>query len=355
MEGHMSKTTLALEAAVAAVIANMPKDEGDRPAARRRHEVDKAFARIMKLIAPRVRHFIRQYGLVGHWEDAEQVCAIAVHRAITSYDPAKAQFTTFVNWQIRGELQSLRFRVMTDQRPSAQKVDATTVSINSVTHGPDGDETTLEAVIQDESAQGMTEAGASDYLATTALHALVDSYIGHLRDTGIEQLKRRPRPKRRPALALPDTVPAAYARASHHGVEHHEIETLEQRLQRDREIIERRLLDVEALDGMEIAGVSKERARQISKRAIKTIGEIAGSDAKFRVMADYRKVGMLRSRSAAAQADAGGAPASPAPSVVILPDRMRPRSERPVGTEEDFDPAVLETTATPRIQSVLRH
>ncbi|WP_204348458.1 sigma factor, partial [Klebsiella pneumoniae] len=70
--------------------------------------VDRAFAQILKLIAPRIRHFVRQYGLTAHWEDAEQCCAIAVHRAIESYDPAKAQFTTFVNWQIRGELQSLR-------------------------------------------------------------------------------------------------------------------------------------------------------------------------------------------------------------------------------------------------------
>nr|WP_275887922.1 MULTISPECIES: hypothetical protein [Sphingomonas] len=30
-------------------------------------------------------------------------------RLFISYDPTKAQFTTFMNWQIRGELQSLRF------------------------------------------------------------------------------------------------------------------------------------------------------------------------------------------------------------------------------------------------------
>src|ERR1700754_2067311 len=164
----MSKTTIALESAVAVVIANMPKDTEGRGTPRQRAEVDKAFAGIMKLIAPRVRHFIRQYGLAGHWEDAEQVCAIAVHRAIQAYDPEKAQFTTFVNWQIRGELQSLRFRLMADQRPSAKKVAATTVSINSVARGPEGEETTLEAVIEDETALELTESAASDYLAGNA-------------------------------------------------------------------------------------------------------------------------------------------------------------------------------------------
>ncbi|NWP75035.1 sigma-70 family RNA polymerase sigma factor, partial [Escherichia coli] len=91
--------------------------------------------------------------------------AIAVHRAIESYDPAKAQFTTFVNWQIRGELQSLRFRLMTDQRPSARKVEATTVSLSALATSPDGDEVSPEAMIEDEDAVARTEAGASDYLA----------------------------------------------------------------------------------------------------------------------------------------------------------------------------------------------
>ena len=103
----MSKTTAALEAQVSIVIENTPKGE-EKPTARPRANVDKAFAAILKLIAPRIRHFIRQYGLTNHWDDAEQACAIGVHRAIQAYDPAKAQFTTFVNWQLRGELQGLR-------------------------------------------------------------------------------------------------------------------------------------------------------------------------------------------------------------------------------------------------------
>jgi hypothetical protein len=336
----MSKTTIALESAVAAVIANMPKDGEGRGTPRQRHEVDKAFARIMKLIAPRVRHFIRQYGLAGHWEDAEQACAIAVHRAIQAYDPAKAQFTTFVNWQIRGELQSLRFRLMTDQRPSAQKVDATTVSIHAIATGPEGDQTTLEGLIQDENAHILAESGAADYLATSALHALIDSYVDHLRDSAIEQIKRRPRPKRRPAQA--EGTPPSYLRSPTHGIEAQELDTLEQRLQRDREIVHARLLDMEGADPLDATGVSKERARQIAKRAIRTIGEIAGSQEKYRVMADYRKVGLLRARARPTAQDAHAAPASPAPITIVLPDTIRPRTEWPLGGDEDFDPAVLE-------------
>ena len=67
----MSKITAALENAVATVIENTPK--GDVPqTARQRVTADRAFAAILKLIAPRIRHFIRQYGLIAHWDDAEQ-------------------------------------------------------------------------------------------------------------------------------------------------------------------------------------------------------------------------------------------------------------------------------------------
>ena len=84
----MSKVTIALEAAVASVIENTPKDAAQTN--RQRVYADRAFAHILKLIAPRIRHFVRQYGLTAHWEDAEQCCAIAVHRAIQGYDPTKA-------------------------------------------------------------------------------------------------------------------------------------------------------------------------------------------------------------------------------------------------------------------------
>lgn len=301
----MSKTTLALEAAVAAVIANTPAGDAG-PTARQRATIDKAFARIMNLIAPRVRHFIRQYGLVAHWDDAEQACAIAVHRAIQAYDPEKAQFTTFVNWQIRGELQGLRFRVMTDQRPSAKKVDATTVSINAITFGADGEEATLESVIEDEDALALTEAGASAYLAAGAMGELVDAYIEHLRKVAIAQLRRRPRPKTLAAPAVDaNGRPVPRLRTGVHGIDPEELEKLDQRLKRNREIVERRLFDMAGAPVVdEEAGITKERVRQITKRAAKTIADLAGSDPRFALMADYRVPGPIHARRDKAKADA---------------------------------------------------
>lgn len=79
----MSVTTDALEREVAA-IRTIPQDRNARMAQRR----DRHCARIMQLIAPRVRHFTRVYGLLDMADDAEQACAIGVHRAICDYDPA---------------------------------------------------------------------------------------------------------------------------------------------------------------------------------------------------------------------------------------------------------------------------
>jgi RNA polymerase sigma-32 factor len=290
----MSKTTAALETLVADVIANRA-EAGAAQTARQRLNTDRAFAAILKLIAPRIRHFIRQYGLVAHWDDAEQVCAIAVHRAIEAYEPEKAQFTTFVNWQIRGELQSLRFRLMTDQRSSAKKVEATTVSIHSIAAGRDGEEGAFEALIEDEEALGRVEAAASNYLAEAATEALIDQYIEHLRQLGIEQLKKRPRAKR--AIAnLPDPA-SAPVRPRFREVDPEELEKLEQKLLRNREIVERRVFDAATLDDLSTdTSLTKERIRQITKRATKGIGELAAANPKFALMAEYRKPGAIAAK-----------------------------------------------------------
>ena len=327
----MSKTTIALESAVAAVIENTPKDVPQTN--RQRVYVDRAFAQILKLIAPRIRHFVRQYGLLAHWDDAEQCCAIAVHRAIEAYDPAKAQFTTFVNWQIRGELQSLRFRLMTDQRPSAKKVEATTVSLSALATGPDGEEISPEAMIQDEEALARTEAAASDYLADGAIETLIDAYVDHLRQVGLEALRRRPRPKREEA-ALRREGPRL--RTATYGIDPAELEKLEAKLERDREIVARRVFQASTLDDLALdTGVTKERVRQITKRAAKTIAEIAAADPRFAVMAEYGTPGAPKRRQPAEQATAG-----------ILPDADLPHNRlSSVRAIEASDLAVSATVA----------
>ena len=304
----MSKTTIALEAAVAVVIENRAA-EGERQTARQRANIDRAFAQILKLIAPRIRHFIRQYGLVAHWDDAEQCCAIGVHRAIEAYDPTKAQFTTFVNWQLRGELQSLRFRLMTDQRASAKKVEATTVSLHAIASGPDGEETSLESIIEDEGAEALTESAASDYLARRATAALIDEYVAHNRKVGLAQLGKRPRPKRSLREALPG-VPRL--RSAVERLDPAEVEKLDQKLARDREILERRVFDDATLDDIGSGtGITKERIRQISKSATKSMAELASSHPRFTVMADYGQPGSLGRKAA---------PAPAAPQAPLLPD-----------------------------------
>ena len=282
----MSKTTELLERAVAEVIANRPA-EGDQPSARQRALTDRAFVRVMKIIAPRVRHFIKQYGLTAHWEDAEQVCAIAVHRAIEAYDPAKAMFTTFVNWQIRGELQGLRFRLMDDQRPSAKKVAATTISLHSTEVGPEGEEMSLETMLVDDEAHSATEAAASEHMAGLAADALMDAYVRHLRSVGIAQLKRKARsvrtvtPRLNGSANLPKFV---HARSSQ--VDPEELRKLEERIARDQEIVATYLfasdIEIAAADAAELdSGLTKERIRQVTRRAARVMAELASGNPRF--------------------------------------------------------------------------
>jgi RNA polymerase sigma factor (sigma-70 family) len=334
----MSKITIALEAAVSTVIENTPKDAPQSN--RQRVTVDRAFAQILKLIAPRIRHFVRQYGLVAHWEDAEQCCAIAVHRAIEGYDPAKAQFTTFVNWQIRGELQSLRFRLMTDQRPSAKKVAATTVSLSALAISPDGEEMNPEAMIEDEDAVLRTEAAASDYLAEGAVSQLIDAYVDQLRKVGVEALRRRPRPKRAEAALRRADGPRL--RTATHGIDPAELEKLESKLARDREIVERRVFQTATLDDLSTeTGVTKERVRQITKRAAKAIAEIAAKDPRFAVMAEYGQPGAPKRRQP-----------TPATRTSLLPDANLPHNR--LASVRAVDPVTLIPTIGMPVQPIER-
>ena len=310
MAATTSKTTIKLEELVAEVIANRAA-EGAKQTGRQRLNTDRAFASILKLIAPRIRHFTRQYGLVAHAEDAEQVAAIAVHRAIEAYDPEKAQFTTFVNWQIRGEMQGLRFRLMTDQRSSAKKVEAFTVSLQDLGRSHEGEDLPFEATIEDEDALGATEAGASAYLAKNATAALIDEYVDHLRAVGVEQLKKRPRAKK--AIVnqpgeINDKLPVHRPRLRE--VDPVELAKLEEKLERNREIIERRVFDTGTLDALALdTELTKERVRQITKRAAKTMGELVAGSSKFQVMAEYKAAaaGKATTRSATGNVVAIGA------------------------------------------------
>ena len=269
----MSKATQLLESAVADVIANRSAENG-RPNARNRAALDRAFRQVMTIIAPRVRHFIRQYGLAGHWDDAWQTCAIGVHRAIEAYDPGKAMFTTFVNWQIRGELQALRFRLMDDQRSSAKKVGATTISLQAVERGAQGDDLPIEAMIEDEGALDLAEGGAAEYMSARMCDALIDEYVRHLRALGLARLRRGA-----PGSGLS-------GRSARHRAgptaDTDEIRRLEERIARDCGIVRRHLFGTsEAVADDADRDLTRERIRQITRRAARVMGELASGNPRF--------------------------------------------------------------------------
>ncbi|MAW89508.1 MAG: RNA polymerase subunit sigma-70 [Altererythrobacter sp.] len=269
-----------------------------------------------------IRHFIRQYGLVAHYEDAEQVCAIAVHRAIEAYDPTKATFTTFLNWQIRGELQSLRFRLMTDQRPSARKVDAVTISLHSAASTPEGEETSLEALIEDEGALERTEFSAADYLAQQTCEKLLDAYIDSERRTGIEQLRKRARARKpaRDIRVLRPDLPASF-RADLAGPDPVELAKLHERLERDRAIIERSLFSRDTQLALSLdTSLTRERIRQIVRRASKHMARLVHTDPRFAMLAE--QVGAEQTRTPTKRPASAAAPAS------ILPAMHQPHDRK---------------------------
>ncbi|MGI8942935.1 MAG: sigma factor [Qipengyuania sp.] len=123
---------------------------------------DRTFARLLRLLAPRIARLTRRYGLIDMEDDAAQACAIGIHRALESYAPARARFTTHVTWQMRGELQSLRHRVRLDQRQGARVAGVRTESL-------EGSRSAAYRTFVDADALDRTEQGASDAMALSLL------------------------------------------------------------------------------------------------------------------------------------------------------------------------------------------
>ena len=170
----MSAKSDALETAVTDYIqARTALDAA--PCARTRALADRAFARLAALAAPRIRYFTRGYGLGEVAEDAAQVCAIALHRAAEHYDPARARFTTYVNWQLRAELQALRHRLHGDQRCAGRRGVAAVLSLDALqAEGADD-------WLVDPAAEEATEAGAADNLAGLLADRLVEEWASRRR------------------------------------------------------------------------------------------------------------------------------------------------------------------------------
>lgn len=165
----MSAKSDALEAAVTEYIrARTALDAA--PGARTRALADRSFARLAALAAPRIRYFTRSYGLTDVAEDAAQVCAIALYRAAGRYDPARARFTTYVNWQFRAELQALRHRLHGDQRCAGRRHVTATLSLDTL------QEEGADQWLTDPAAENATEKGAADNLAELLADRLVEEW-----------------------------------------------------------------------------------------------------------------------------------------------------------------------------------
>lgn len=165
----MSAKSDALEAAVTEYIqARTALDAA--PGARTRALADRAFARLTVQAAPRIRYFTRTYGLADVAEDAAQVCAIALHRAAERYDPARARFTTYINWQLRAELQALRHRLHGDQRCAGRRDVAAMLSLDAL------EEESGDDWLVDPAAEPATEQDAADSLAILVADRLVSDW-----------------------------------------------------------------------------------------------------------------------------------------------------------------------------------
>lgn len=137
-------------------------------------ETVREFEALRGHLRPIISRLISQYRLHDMREDAEQSAAIGLHRALGSFDPDKARFSTHVVWQMRGELQSLRHRVRLDHRRSAKSAGVMTVSLDALAARAADREQVSTFEIVDECALDRTESGASEQMARSLLEKLLN-------------------------------------------------------------------------------------------------------------------------------------------------------------------------------------
>lgn len=214
---------------------------------RDRVTLDRHYRCVLDLLAPRFRFFIRKYGLLDMQDDAMQACAIAAYRAADEFDGEKASFATFVTWKIRGELQSLRHRMRLDQRASAKRVGARTISIDAVR--TDGSDDPLS--IADDDALTRTESAASYIMARRYADCLLDEYAWNVRRKACGRNRTSPAVK-------PGTI----------GPE--QLNCMEIKLKREREIITSHLIGDP--DPGEDGSLTSEQKRQITRRVLRHLG-----------------------------------------------------------------------------------
>jgi RNA polymerase sigma-32 factor len=152
---------LEVEARLCRKLRAAQSEEIGAAAMRAERLAELSFQRLLTLLEPRTARLTQRYGLTELAEDARQACAIAVHRALGSYDPQKARFTTHVTWQMRGELQSLRHRWRLNERYAARRIGMQQTSLDRLL-SEGGDFADLGSVERAES--GVSRVMASRYL-----------------------------------------------------------------------------------------------------------------------------------------------------------------------------------------------
>ncbi|WP_428685423.1 sigma factor [Sphingopyxis sp.] len=226
----MSDKSDALERAVMELIEARTALEA-APGARARAAVDRSFARLAALAAPRIRYFTRIYGLADFFEDAEQAAAIALYRAAERFDPSRARFTTYVNWQIRAELQALRLRLRGDPRCAGRRQAGAMLSFDALVE--DGGDDWLA----DPEAEAATERAAADGLASRAIDRLVADW-GASRRSALLRMPRGSAAPERVAVRVDEECALVRRQLMH-------TETLTDRLgEADRHIVRRAFADM---------------------------------------------------------------------------------------------------------------
>lgn len=137
---------------------------------------NEAFAGLLKLLGPRIKHMIIRWGLSQLHDDAMQAAHIGVFKALETFDPAIAQFSTHVNFRLQAQMKDLRFHMFRDERSDALKVGARTISADAPVSADGEGAGTIIDEVEAEGALEATEASVATLLSERLLQRLLEHF-----------------------------------------------------------------------------------------------------------------------------------------------------------------------------------
>lgn len=139
-------------------------------------EKDRMIYAMQKMLAPTVTYLASRKNMMAVKDDVDQHAAIAICKALSTWIPEKASFSTHVHWQIMAELGALQHALYPDRRKLKTPQRIRFVELDKPYREGD-DSATMIDMMPVEGGEEDVESGARRNIAINAIERIFSHYV----------------------------------------------------------------------------------------------------------------------------------------------------------------------------------